>query len=176
MRAVPGIPSPSKKPSLVISSWVAGEEPGCFSACSSGEESGREREREKCSTLADRFPFSNGWPTQGYSACPVLPGSALKHCAALSSSCRCGADCERGREEKQRSEGERYEWVEGSVWCVWMSEYMWTHSNVNKAETLGVPHHIWSASSRAFCLFTALTHWAREYQWAHMGLSPTQLK
>lgn len=57
-----------------------------------------------------------------------------------------------------------------------MSEYMWMSSNVKKAETLCVLQHASSASSKAFWLFTALTHRACEYQWVDMGLSPTQLK
>lgn len=140
MRAVPGIPSPSKKPSLVISSWVAGEEElGCCSACSSGEERRGEKQRGRSAvsredSLSLPYSLSSGWATQGHAACPALLSSALKCAAALLQQLLMCCRPHRGRGEKTSEWGR--EW--GGSCGLSVCEYIWMSGIVKKAKTLYV--------------------------------------
>lgn len=95
MRAVPGIPSPSKKPSLVISSWVAGEEPGCFSACGSEERSkGWWWSKEKSPMLVQKiFPPLKRTARAGLLRVPPSSPAVLRtHCRRRYCCTLCSAD------------------------------------------------------------------------------------
>jgi len=148
MRAVPGIPSPSKKPSLVISSWVAGEEElGCCSACSS-EDKKKGEEGEICSVWTEKTRSLHWVAHTGPCCLPCPPQLCFEMlCCTLQQLLMCCRPVEGEERRRERERVWRGLWLLSVCMCVSVcirvddgflkeSEFMWMSGIVETAETL----------------------------------------